>query len=112
MKLSPRQLLLKFPFLKKFQNHEWFSEEAVKFDCNHKELPMRIALLLMQDMLKFIEETKFNSNWEQGFSLNIRIQHAISLLFFFCQDTEEEKTIKGTNLQTIPTQLLQEPKTE
>lgn len=98
MKLSPRELILKFPFLKQFQNHEWFSEEAMKFDCNHKELPMRISFLLMQDMLDFIEKTKFSSRWEEGFSLKIRIQHARDLLSFFCEDTEEEKAVKGSNL--------------
>lgn len=108
MKLSPRELMLKFPCLNKFKDHEWFSEEAVKWGCNYKELPMKITLVLIQDMLHFIEETKFNSRWEEGFSLKIRLQHARDLLSFFCEDTEEEKTIKGTNIQIAPNQTLQE----
>lgn len=108
MELGPDQLMWKFPFLHKFKDHEWFAEEAVKWDCNHKELPMKITFLLIQDMLKFIEETKFNSNWEAGFSLKIRLQHAKDLLSFFCEDTEEEKTMKGTNLQISPNPTLQE----
>jgi|GEM_PF-5937827 hypothetical protein len=104
MKLSARELMWKFPCLHKFKDHEWFSEEAVKWDCNHKELPMKITFLLIQDMLKFIEETKFTSRWEEGFSLKIRLQHARDLLSFFCDDTEEEKTIKGSNLGIAPTQ--------
>lgn len=98
MKLSINELLLKFPCLNKFKDQDWFSEEAIRHDCNHKELPMKVALVLIQDMLDFIEKTKFNSRWEEGFSLKIRLQHVQDLLSFFCEDTEEEKTVKGSNL--------------
>lgn len=98
MKLTPDLLMAKFPCLNKFKDSEWFSEEAMRYDCNHKELPMKITLILIQDMLTFIEKTKFNNRWEEGFSLKIRLEHARDLLDFFCQDTEEEKTVKGSNL--------------
>ena len=99
MKLTLELLLIKFPFLHKFKDEEWFINQSMRYDCNNKELPLHIAFLLISDMLKFIEETKFNSRWEEGFSLKIRLQHMQDLLFFFCEDTEEEKTIKGSLLK-------------
>lgn len=99
MKISPTEMMLKFPFLNKFKDHSWFLEEASKYESNHKELPMKITFLLIEDMLKFIEETKFINMWEEGFSLKIRLQHAKDLLSFLCEDTEEEKTIKGSFLK-------------
>ena len=104
MKLQPSDLLRKFPCLNKFKDQKWFSEEALSSDCNYKELPLKACLLLIKDMLEFIEKTKFTSRWEEGFSLKIRLQHAESLLLFFCEDSEKEKTLKGTNLlQQHPT---------
>jgi len=98
MKLDRESLLRKFPLLLKYKDQSWFSEESIKHDCNHKELPLRIAFLLIKDTIDFIEKTKFNNRWEEGHSIKIRLQHAQEVLSFFCEDTEEEKTMKGTNL--------------
>ncbi len=98
MKLDKDSLLRKFPLLLKYKDQAWFSEESIKHDVNHKELPLRVAFLLIQDTIEFIEKTKFRNNWEAGFSIKIRLQHAKEVLSFFCEDTEEEKTIKGSNL--------------
>ncbi len=98
-KYSKDILLKKFKILEKFQNQSWISQEAIKSDCNHKEIPLNCAFFMITDLLKFIEETKFNNNWEQGFSLKIRLNQIKDLLEYFCEDTEEEKTKKGSNLQ-------------
>jgi hypothetical protein len=99
MKLSPNELLNKFKCLEKFKDQKWLSEESIKEDCNYKQLPLKAALALIQEIISFIETTKFNSRWEEGFSIKIRLQQMNDLLLFFCEDTIEEKTRKGTNLR-------------
>jgi hypothetical protein len=99
MKLTSQELIKKFKSLEKFKDQKWFSEEAVKDDCDYKKLPLKAALALITDILAFIEKTKFNNKWEEGFSIKVRLQQMQDLLFFFCDDTEEEKTKKGSNLQ-------------
>jgi hypothetical protein len=98
MRLSRDSLLKKFSCLEKYKNQNWFSEEALKDDCNHKELPLRVALVLIQETIKFCDETKFSNRWEEKFSTKVRLQQIQDLLLSFCEDTEEEKTRKGTNL--------------
>lgn len=98
MRLDPKSLLEKFKSLEKFKDQKWFSEEAMKDDCNYKELPLKVTLVLIGDMLEFIEKTKFSSRWEEGFSIKVRLQQIKDLLTYFCDDTEDEKTRKGTNL--------------
>ena len=98
MKLGRKQLLEKFKVLEKFKDQKWLSDEAVKGDCNYKELPLQAAFCLINDMIEFVERTKFNNRWEEGFSTKIRLEQIRDLLAFFCEDTEEEKSRKGTNL--------------
>jgi len=99
MKLSPKILIEKFSFLKKFEDQKWISEIAAKHDCNHKEIPLKATLELINDLIDFIDKTKFNSNWEQGFSIKVRLSQVKSLLLYFCEDNIEESTKKGSNLQ-------------
>jgi hypothetical protein len=98
MELSKEELTKKFSILKKFENATWFSEEAIKDDCNHKELPLKATLALIEDLLDFIHKTKFKSNWEACFSMEVRLKQIKNLLCHFCEETEEEKTIKGSHL--------------
>jgi hypothetical protein len=98
MYLSKKELLIKFPQLEKFKNQKWLEEEAIKSDCNYKELPLKAALELINDVIIFIDRTKFNSNWEAGFSTKTRLEQIRNLLQFFCEDNILEKTIKGTDI--------------
>lgn len=100
--LSKKELLEKFQFLKKFDNQIWLSEESIKEDCNYKKIPMIISFELIKSLTKFIDDTKFNSRWEEGFSIKIRLQQIEQLLEFFCEDTLQEKSLKGSNLHLPP----------
>jgi hypothetical protein len=103
MKLSKEELIIKFPQLEKFSNQKWLSDEAIKPDCNYKELPLKATFEMIKELLNFIEKTKFSSNWEMGFSVKNRIKQIESLLSHFCDNTIEEQAIKGTNLESVPT---------
>lgn len=98
MELTPKQLIEKFTFLKKYKDQEWFSKQLLKNNLNKKELPLKCALELISHTIQFIEQTKFNSRWEEGFSLKIRLKQIEDLLIYFCIFAEVEKTKKGTNL--------------
>jgi len=98
MRLSKPELLSKFKNLEKFKDQKWFSEEAIKSDCNYKELPLKAAKELINEIISFTETTKFSSNWELCFSVKTRLNQIKDLLDYFCEDTEQEKTLKGTNL--------------
>ena len=95
MKLSKGELLRKFPELEKFKDQKWISEEAIKHDCNYKELPLKAALVMVKELKEFCQITRFKSSWEKCFSVEHRIDQIESLLLYFCEDTVEEKTIKG-----------------
>ena len=95
MELSKTELLNKFNCLSKFQDQKWFSEEAIRADCNHKELPLKAAFHLIRDTIEFIDRTKFSSRWEEGFSTKVRLKQIEDLLRHFCEDTDHEKAIKG-----------------
>ena len=96
---SNERLLLNFKFLNKFKDQKWLSEESMKNDVNHKELPLRACFALIEELKKYLEETKFKSNWEMNFSTRIKLEQMQSLLLYFCEDTEEEKVRKGSILQ-------------
>lgn len=98
MKLSKEELIRKFPQLKKFQDQRWISDEAVKHDCNYKKFPLIATFELIKESLSFIETTKFSNNWEAYISIKVRLQQIEDLLLHFCEDTEQEKTIKGENI--------------
>jgi hypothetical protein len=98
MKLSPIQLIQKFPQLKRFENQKWLSEECIKEDCNYKEIPLLACFEMIKMTIEFIEKTKFNGHWEEGFSVKHRLFQMRDLLSYFCEDTIEEKTVKGDNL--------------
>ena len=98
MKLSRNELLNKFKNLEKFKDQKWFSEEAIKADCNYKELPLMAAKEMINDIISFTEKTKFSNNWEVCHSVKIRLQQIQDLLNFFCEETSKEKTLKGSNL--------------
>lgn len=102
MKLSKEELIKKFPCLQKFQDQKWMAEEAVKHDCNYKELPLKSALKLIEDVLEFIERNKFSNKWEEGFSVKTRLNQVKDLLAYFCSDTQEERVIKGTDISPHP----------
>jgi hypothetical protein len=98
MKLGKLALINKFKNLEKFKDQKWFSEEALKSDCNYKELPLHAAKMMIKDMIKFCEQTKFNSTWELNFSVKIRLIQLQDLLDHFCDQTDYEKTLNGSNL--------------
>lgn len=98
MELNKNELLNKFKSLEKFKDQKWMSEEAIKADCNYKELPLKSALALIDELILYIERNKFRSQWEMCFSLKVQVEQLRQLLLYFCEDSESEKTIKGTNL--------------
>lgn len=109
MILSKTILINKFKSLEKFKDQKWLSEESLKSDCNYKELPLHAAKVLIEDMILFTEKTKFTSTWELCHSVKIRLLQIQDLLNYFCEDTEHEKTLKGSNLHqqdTIEKKLI------
>ena len=98
MKLNRTELLNKFKNLEKFKDQKWFSEEAIKSDCNYKELPLMAAKAMIVDIIEFTEKTKFSNNWEVSHSVKIRLEQVQDLLDYFCGKTEKEKTLEGSNL--------------
>lgn len=104
MKLSIPELLKKYPKLAQFQDQRWMQEASLKSNVNHKEIPLKAALCLIEDTVNMLESTKFNNHWENQFSTQIRLKQIRDLLLYFCEDTEEEQTLKGTNLRDVPTQ--------
>lgn len=104
MELSKEELLEKFPVLNKFKDQDWISAASITQKANLKELPLQAAFAMIKDTIEFIERTKFNSRWEEGFSVKIRLQQIESLLKHFCEETEVEKTLKGKDVnQLFPT---------
>jgi hypothetical protein len=99
MNLSKLELLNKFECLNKFKDQKWISEEAIKADCNFKEIPLKASKALIDDTIGFIERTKFTNRWEEGFSVKIRLMQIKALLDHFCEDSDHEKTLKGSNLK-------------
>ena len=104
MKLSIPELLKKYPKLAQFQDQKWLQEASLKSNVNHKEIPLMAALCLIDDVLYMLDNTKFNSNWEKQFSIQIRMKQIKDLLLYFCEDTKEDQTLKGTNLHDVPIQ--------
>ena len=98
MKLTKLALINKFRNLEKFKDQKWFSDEAVKSDCNYKELPLHAAKMMIKDMISFCEATKFNNEWEMNFSVRVRLNQILDLLDHFTEVTNLEKTLKGSNL--------------
>lgn len=101
MNLSIDELIEKFPELSKFKDQKWMAEEAIKHDCNYKELPLKAAFSMIKDVIYFIDKTKFTSDWEEKFSVKIRLKQIEKLLSYFCEDTQEEKAIKGTDISPL-----------
>jgi hypothetical protein len=101
MKLSKFELIDKFPQLNKFKNQKWMEEEAIKHDCNYKELPLKAAFEMINETIEFIEKTKFSNRWEEGFSIKARLNQIKDLLLHFCDDTIEEKALKGENISPL-----------
>lgn len=114
MKLSRGELLRKFPELKKFENQKWLQEESIKADCNYKEIPLKAAFIMIENAIQFAESGKFSSNWEFSHSLKIRLQQIRDLLKHFCEDTIEEKAVRGDLIthhqEQDPIPLIQERK--
>jgi hypothetical protein len=98
MNLSKKELLKKFPELEKFKDQKWMEEESIKHDCNYKELPLKAAFFMIKELKEFCKSYKFTSNWEKGFSIEKRLKQLEKLLQHFCNDTEEEKALKGIDI--------------
>lgn len=97
MKLSMPELLNKFPYLKKFQDQQWIKDATINGEISPNEIPLHCCLMMIRELLKFLEETKFNSMWENNFSTKTRIEQIESLLVFFCEDSQFVQS-KKTNL--------------
>lgn len=98
MILSKKALMKKFPQLERFKDQKWLEEEAIKSDCNYKEIPLKCSLLLISEMIDFCQQNRFNSNWEFQHSIQIRLKQIESLLKHFCEDSNMERTIKGKDI--------------
>ena len=98
MYLSKGELIRKYPQLEKFKDQKWLSEAVLKADCNYKEIPFFASLILIDEIIDFIERTKFSNRWEEGFSIKLRLQQIRSLLNHFCEDTDQERALKGTDV--------------
>lgn len=109
MKLSRKELLNKFKNLEKFKDQAWFSEEAIKSECNYKELPLMAAKVMIKEIISFTESTKFSNNWEVCHGVKIRLQQIEDLLNFFCEKTEKEKTLSGSNLHEVTVPIHKKP---
>jgi hypothetical protein len=96
--LSPDEMLRKFPFLEKYKNQKWLEQNTIDQKINFKEIPLQCTFVLIEELLNFIERTKFNSHYEEYLSTKVRLRQIKELLHYFCEDSEEEKTKKGTNL--------------
>jgi len=112
MNLTPKQLLNKFPILKKFENQKWIEESAISSDCNFNEIPIRCAFELIKELRDYVTRTKFNSNWEFCFSMKVRLEQIESLLKFFCEDSLERKVLRGEVKQLPPIEPEPKPKKE
>lgn len=98
MKISKKELMEKFPSLNKFKDQKWLSEESIKSNCNYRSLPFKAAHEVINEIIEFSEKTKFSNHWESHFSIKIRLQQLQDLLLYFCEKTEQEKTLKGENI--------------
>lgn len=105
MNLTPRQLLEKFPVLKKFESQQWITDLANSSECNYNEIPMRCAFELISELRDYVKKTKFISNWEFCFSMQIRLEQIESLLKFFCEDSLERKVLRGDVKELPPIEL-------
>lgn len=98
MRLSKIDLLKKFPYLHKFANTEWIEEISMSGNQQSKEIPFIVCKALMNDLLEFIEDTKFTSSWEAGFSLKIRIKQIYEIIDLFSRPDEESITLKPNEI--------------
>jgi len=98
MKLSPCELIKKFRFLQKFQDQKWIAENSIHQDIDFKEVPMHCTFLLINELKKFLEATKFNNGYEVFLSTKVRLEQIEDLLLYFCEDSDFVKSMKGTNL--------------
>ncbi len=95
MKLSVPELLNKFPYLKKFQDQKWIFDATIDGEISSNEIPLHCCLMMIQDLLKFLDKTKFNNNWEGNFSTKTRVEQIETLLLFFCEDYQIVKSKKS-----------------
>ena len=98
MILSIKELINKFPSLKKFENQKWIVDNAINQIISDKEIPLHCTLLLIQDLINYLEKTKFNSNWESFYGTKTRLKQIESLLLYFCEDSQNEAAKKGTDV--------------
>lgn len=83
LELPIDDLLEKFSFLKKYENHDWFQQLALK---NPKALDTayyELSVVLIMDLKEFTTATRFNSGWERNFSLLHRYDQILSVLNHF-----------------------------
>ncbi len=80
MKLSKEELLQKFPAFKKYASSDWLQRLTMKNFGDLNQLPFSLCELLLNDLLSFVETTRFNTCWEESFSTKIRVQQMLDIL--------------------------------
>ena len=101
MELSKKELLNKFPQLRKFETQKWLVEETINADCNYKKIPLMATFELIKELILFVDTLKMKNigrEYNECLSIQLRLKQIKSLLEYFCEDTLTEKTLKGENI--------------
>jgi len=93
-KFSKIELLIKFPFLEKYQDSFWIEEKTISGGKSVKEIPLEIARISIKNAMEFLESTKFSNRWEENFSTKIRLKQILDLLDYFLEPDIKEKTME------------------
>ena len=81
MKLSKEELINKFPYLKKYDDKNWISRLVLSQTGNLNDIPFTFCKILFDDLLSFLEQTRFSSKWEENFSTKVRVKQMIDILY-------------------------------
>ena len=80
MKLSKDELIKKFPAFKKYENKDWLQKLFLKNFSNLNDIPFSLCECLLNDLMEFLEKTKFSSRWEENFSTKVRVKQMLDIL--------------------------------
>lgn len=98
MKLNYYELLAKFPFLNKFKDQKWISANGLNNEMPFEIVPLHCAFVMIENVMEFLETTKFTNGYEVYLSTKVRIQQIKDLLEYFCQESVDTQAKKGTIL--------------
>ena len=83
LNLPLEELLNKFSFLKKYENHDWFANLSLHDPKKLDEAYYELSFVLLQDLREFTIKTRFANNWEKNFSVLHRIDQILKILEHF-----------------------------